>query len=81
MSTAILQTAIVETAGMGENACPFLAFRIIKCADVMESSRRIHAKPIKAGRVFNIRAAASMRNLLLSKSLTCILSYINNMHI
>jgi hypothetical protein len=78
MSTATFQTELVE--GMGEYARPFLldktvmALQMIKCAVVMTSSTRIHAKPIKAGRVFKIWATASMRILLLSESLASIMT-------
>jgi hypothetical protein len=79
MSSATFHSQIVETAGMGENACPFLldrtvqAFQMIKYAVVIMSSTRIHAKPIKAGRVFRIWATVPMRILLLSESVTSIL--------
>ena len=78
MSTATFQTELVE--GMGDYASPFLldrtvmALQMIKCAVVITSSTRIHAKPIKAGRVFRIWATAPMRILLLSKSFASIVT-------
>ena len=74
-STVTSQMEIVGIT-IAENACRFLlcrtvsTFWIIKCAAVITSSTRIHAQPIKAGRAFEIRANASLTNLLLSKSLT-----------
>ena len=76
LSTANFQKEIVA---LGENAYPFLLDRTVpalqmrKCAVVMENSTRIHAKPIKKVRVFKIWATATVRNLLLSKGLTCIM--------
>jgi hypothetical protein len=80
ISTASFQTEIVTTVGGGEYVRPFLlertvmAIRIIKCAVVITSSTRIHAKPTKAAQVFKTQATAAMKNSLLSKSLTCIMS-------
>ena len=75
MSTVTFQTEIVVTI-LEENVCLSLLGRIVMASQitrfvaVMAKSIRILAKPIsKAGRVFKIRAAASM--LLLSNGLIC----------
>jgi len=77
MSTATFQTELVDEMGYASQFLldrTAMALQMIKCAVVMTSSTRIHAKPIKAGRVFKIWATASMRILLLSESLASIMT-------
>ena len=74
MSTVTFQMETVATV-VGENASPSLLDRtvmvskITKCAVVTTYSTRTGAKPIsRAGRVFKIRATATMKWLLLSET-------------